>query len=284
MSLLNSSYGSSFRGGGGVCRSGGRGAAVGGEQGGEHLESRARTSRSRNVTLKQFLRVFVSRGGGVCRSGGRGAAVGGEQGGEHLESRARTSRSRNVTLKQFLRVFVSRGGGVCCSGGWGAAVGGEQGGEHLESRARTSRSRNVTLKQFLRVFVSRGGGGECVAMVDRGMPWEVNKQESIWSLVPGHHVHVMSLLNSSYGSSFRRGRGRAWRSGGRGAAVGGEQGGEHLESRTWPPRSRNVTLKQFLRSPFRGVWSVSQWWTGGCRGRWTRRRASGVSCPDVTFT
>ena len=282
MSLLNSSYGSSFRGGGGVCRSGGRGAAVGGEQGGEHLESRARTSRSRNVTLKQFLRVFVSRGGGVCRSGGRGAAVGGEQGGEHLESRTRTSRSRNVNLKQFLRVFVSRGGGVCRSGGWGAAVGGEQGGEHLESRARTSRSRNVTLKQFLRVFVSRGGG-ECVAVVDGGLPWEVNKEESIWSLVPGRHVHVMSLLNSSYGSLFRGGGG-VCRSGGRGAAVGGEQGGEHLESRARTSRSRNVTLKQFLRVFVSRGGSVSQWWTGGCRGRWTRRRASGVSYPDVTFT
>ena len=47
-----------------MCRSGGRGVAVGGEQGGEHLESRARTSRSRNVTLKQFLRSPF-RGGKV---------------------------------------------------------------------------------------------------------------------------------------------------------------------------------------------------------------------------
>ena len=257
----------------------------------------------------------------MCRSGGRGAAVGGEQGGEHLESCARTSRSRNVTLKQFLRVFVSRGGGSVSRWWTGAAVGGEQGGEHLESRARTSRSRNVTLKQFLRVFVSRG---ECVAVVDGGLPWEVNKEESIWSLVPGRHVHVMSLLNSSYGSSFRGGGG-VCRSGGRGAAVGGErgaavggeQGGEHLEARARTSRSRNVTLKQFLRvfvsrggecvavvdrglpwevnkeesiwslvpgrhvhvmsllnssygSSFRGRGeggSVSQWWTGGCRGR-----------------
>ena len=73
-------------------------------------------------------------------------------------------------------------------------------------------------RRHLRVAYT-GDTGECVAVVDGGLPWEVNKEESIWSLVPGRHVHVMSLLNSSYGSSFR------------------------------------------------GGGSVSQWWTGGCRGR-----------------
>jgi len=35
--------------------------------------------------------------------------------------------------------------------------------------------------------------GKVVVAVDDHLPWEINKEESMWSLVPGEHIHVCHL-------------------------------------------------------------------------------------------
>ena len=36
----------------------------------------------------------------------------------------------------------------------------------------------------------RGDDGQMEVIVDEDLTWEVNKEESMWSLVPGEHIHV----------------------------------------------------------------------------------------------
>ena len=36
----------------------------------------------------------------------------------------------------------------------------------------------------------RGDGGEMEVIVDEDLTWDVHKDESMWSLVPGEHIHV----------------------------------------------------------------------------------------------
>jgi len=40
--------------------------------------------------------------------------------------------------------------------------------------------------------------GQTVVLVDGDLIWECHKDECVWSLVPGEHVHVRTLLNYKY--------------------------------------------------------------------------------------
>lgn len=40
----------------------------------------------------------------------------------------------------------------------------------------------------------RGGNEETIPLIDSDLPWDVNVEESMWSLVPKECIHVSSPL------------------------------------------------------------------------------------------
>lgn len=47
-------------------------------------------------------------------------------------------------------------------------------------------------KKHLKVS-HRTESGDWTVVMDDSLTWEINKEESIWSLVPGEHIHVSQL-------------------------------------------------------------------------------------------
>jgi hypothetical protein len=48
-------------------------------------------------------------------------------------------------------------------------------------------------KKHLKV-ASKDASGQMTVVVDGDLTWECHKEESVWSLVPGEHIHVRGFL------------------------------------------------------------------------------------------
>ena len=48
----------------------------------------------------------------------------------------------------------------------------------------------VTIEKKRIKVCHRGDGGTWVTVLDGALVWEIQREQSMWSLVPGEHVHV----------------------------------------------------------------------------------------------